>query len=52
MTEAQTVTALLKSCLELEEYAESSFGVISLLGDEQSELIQKMIVEKNKNWQI
>ena len=46
MTEAQTVTALLKSCLELEEYAESSFGVISLLGDEQSELIQKMIVEK------
>ena len=37
---------MLKSCLELEEYAESSFGVISLLGDEQSELIQKMIVEK------
>ena len=46
MTEAQTVTALLKSCLELEEYEGSSFGVISLLGDEQSELIQKMIVEK------
>ena len=46
MTEAQTVTALLKSCLELEEYEGSSFGVVSLLGDEQSELIQKMIVEK------
>ena len=46
MIEAQTVTALLKSCLELEEYEGSSFGVVSLLGDEQSELIQKMIVEK------
>ena len=38
MIEAQTVTALLKSCLELEEYEGSSFGVVSLLGDEQSEL--------------
>lgn len=46
MIEAQTVIALLKSCLELEEYEGSSFGVVSLLGDEQSELIQKMIVEK------
>ena len=44
--EAETVVALIKACLELKEYADSSFGVISLLGDEQAELIQKMIVEK------
>lgn len=43
--EAKTIVALIKSCLEHEEYSESSFGVISLLGDEQFELIQKMIVE-------
>ena len=46
MLEAKTIVALIKACLELKEYAESSFGVISLLGDEQVELIQKMIVEK------
>ena len=44
--EAKTIVALIKACLELEEYAESSFGVISLLGDEQVELIQKLIIEK------
>ena len=37
---------MIKACLELKEYDDSSFGVISLLGDEQAELIQKMIVEK------
>ena len=44
--EAKTVVALIKACIEMKEYADSSFGVISLLGDEQSDLIQKMIVEK------
>ena len=44
--EAKTIVALIKACLELKEYAESSFGVISLLGDEQVELIQKLIIEK------
>ena len=44
--EAKTIVALIKACLELEEYAESSFGVISLLGDDQVELIQKLIIEK------
>ena len=44
--EAKTIVALIKACLELGEYAESSFGVISLLGDEQVELIQKLIIEK------
>ena len=46
MLEAKTVVALIRACLELKEYTDSSFGVISLLGDEQAELIQKMIVEK------
>ena len=46
MIEAKTVVALIKACLELKEYAASSFGVISLLGDEQVELIQKLIIEK------
>ena len=46
MLEAKTIVALIKACLELKEYSESSFGIISLLGDEQVELIQKMIVEK------
>jgi len=44
--EAKTVVSLIKACLEMKEYADSSFGVISLLGDEQSDLIQKMIVER------
>ena len=44
--EAKTIVALIKACLELEEYAESSFGVISLLGNDQVELIQKLIIEK------
>ena len=44
--EAKTVVSLIKACMEMKEYADSSFGVISLLGDEQSDLIQKMIVEK------
>ena len=44
--EAKTVVSLIKACIEMKEYADSSFGVISLLGDEQSDLIQKMIVEK------
>jgi len=46
MIEAKTVVALIKACLELKEYTASSFGVISLLGDEQVELIQKLIIEK------
>ncbi len=44
--EAETIVSLIKACLELEEYENASFGVISLLGDEQVELIQKLIVEK------
>lgn len=40
--EAETIVSLIKACLELEEYENASFGVISLLGDEQVELIQKL----------
>lgn len=39
--EAQTIVALIKSCLEQPEYNGKTFGVISLLGKEQAEYIQR-----------
>ena len=44
--EAKTIVAIIKSCLELEEYRNKTFGVISLLGKEQSEYIRQMLSEK------
>lgn len=44
--EAKTIVAIIKSCLELEEYSNKTFGVISLLGKEQSEYIRQMLSEK------
>lgn len=41
--EAKTIVALMQACMEQPEYANKSFGVISLLGDEQVKLIQQMI---------
>ena len=41
--EAEAVVALLKACLEQEEYRGKTFGVISLLGDEQVKVIQREI---------
>lgn len=38
--EAKTIVALLKSCIEQPEYAGKTFGIISLLGDEQVKIIQ------------
>lgn len=38
--EARAIVALLKACLEQEEYAGKTFGLISLLGDEQVRVIQ------------
>ena len=46
LKEAQTVVALLLACLEMPEYDEKTFGVISLLGDEQAKLIQNVLIEK------
>lgn len=41
--EAEAVVALLKACLEQKEYRGKTFGVISLLGDEQVKVIQREI---------
>ena len=39
--EAKTIVALVQSCMELPEYSGKTFGVISLLGKEQAEYIQR-----------
>ena len=44
--EAKTIVALMQACFEQPEYDGKSFGVISLLGDEQVKLIQQEI-ERN-----
>lgn len=41
--EAKTIVALMKACMEQPEYTGKSFGVISLLGDEQVKKIQEEI---------
>lgn len=41
--EAKTIVALLQACIEQPEYIGKSFGVISLLGDEQVKKIQEEI---------
>ncbi|MGN1250376.1 MAG: AAA domain-containing protein [Candidatus Spyradocola sp.] len=43
--EAKAVVALMRACMAQPEYAGKSFGVISLLGDEQYRLIQREIDE-------
>lgn len=44
--EAQAIVALLRACLEQPEYSGKSFGIISLLGDEQAKVIQRLMEEK------
>ncbi|MCM1566373.1 MAG: AAA domain-containing protein [Dehalobacter sp.] len=44
--EAETIVALLMACLEQKEYEYLTFGVISLLGNEQSEKIQQIILKR------
>ncbi len=41
--EAEAIVALMQSCIEQPEYAGKTFGVISLLGDEQVKKIQTLI---------
>ena len=41
--EAATIVALMKACMEQKEYAGKTFGVISLLGDNQVKEIQQRI---------
>ena len=44
--EAETIVSLIEVCIGMKEYKNSTFGVISLLGDEQAELIQDLIVKR------
>ena len=46
--EARTIIALMQACFDQPEYTGKSFGVISLLGDEQVKLIQQEIECKLK----
>lgn len=42
--EAQTIAAMVRACLELPEYANKTFGVISMLGDKQHEDIERQLL--------
>ncbi|MCQ2505839.1 MAG: AAA domain-containing protein [Lachnospiraceae bacterium] len=44
--EARAIVALMQACMEQPEYAGKSFGVISLLGDEQVKIIQQLIEQE------
>lgn len=44
--EAQAIAALIAACIEQEEYKDKTFGVISLLGNEQAKLVQQEIDRK------
>lgn len=44
--EANAITTLIQACIEQPEYSNCTFGVISLVGDDQAKLIQKKLAEK------
>ena len=44
--EAEAIVALMKACMEQDDYQGKTFGVISLLGDEQVKVIQREIEQK------
>jgi len=46
--EAETIVALMQACFDQPEYDGKTFGVISMLGDEQVKLIQQEIERKLK----
>lgn len=48
LREAETIVALMQACFDQPEYDGKSFGVISMLGDDQVKLIQMEIERKLK----
>lgn len=46
MVEAETIVALIQSCISMKEYKNKTFGVISLLGSEQAEKINNLLMNK------
>ena len=49
IAEAKTIVSLILACIENEKYRNSTFGVISLLGREQADIIQKLLLDKIDN---
>ena len=49
IAEAKTIVSLIMSCIENDKYKNSTFGVISLLGREQADYIQTLLLEKLDN---
>lgn len=43
LVEAETITSLIAAAVEQPEYADKTFGVISLVGDEQADEVDKML---------
>lgn len=43
--EAETIISFIKGCLNIKEYEGKTFGVISLLGDEQVRLIEQLLYQ-------
>jgi len=46
LQEAVSIVALIKACLEQPEYCDKTFGVMSLLGEEQAKKIQGLIFDQ------
>ena len=46
LNEAEAVVALMQACIKQPEYDGKTFGVISLLGEDQAKKIQSMIAER------
>lgn len=46
MVEAKSIVALMLACMEHPNYNGMTFGVISLLGDEQAKIINQLAIEK------
>ena len=44
--EAKTIVALMQACMEQPEYKSKTFGIISLLGDEQVNILQEEIFKR------
>lgn len=46
LKEAETIVALMMACIEQKEYHGMTFGAITLLGDEQAQKIQQIILQR------
>ena len=49
LEEANCIASLIAACIEREEYKDSTFGVISLLGTEQAKIIKDILLDKIDN---